>query len=233
MALSNGKPLILGEVGPPPSVELLEKQPNWASWVVWSGMVRGIAPDLKEAVKSLRLLSREDPAFWDLMKPYREACGLPPLPLEKKHAVDFSGRWLRNKYRSTTSGGGMLGGDPPFFMIVEQDDDVVFVKKYSVTEYGDDRITREEIYLDGSEMKSTTGLNAETVSTASFNEEDKNIEIHSAAKFSFGGREMQMKSSQEWALKEGDNILEVIQISPGFRGGENKSVLIFERVHIN
>ena len=69
----------------------------------------------------------------------------------------------------------MMGGEPPFFMIIEQDDGVVFVKKYSVTEYGDDQITREEINLDGSEMKSTMMMNSERVSTASLNEEEKNI----------------------------------------------------------
>lgn len=232
LALSNGKPLLLGEVGPPPAVEVLGKQPNWTSWVVWSGMVRGIVPDLKEMIKSPRLLGREDPAFHEIINPFREACGLSPLPLEKKYTVDFSGNWLKNKYRSTASG-GMTGGEPPFLMIVEQDDDVVFVKKYSMTEYGDDQITREEINLDGSEMRSTTMMNAERISTANFSEEEKSIKIQSVAKFNFGGREMEMKSSEEWTLKEGGYVLEVIQISPGFRGGENKSVLIFEKTRIN
>ena len=228
IALSNGKPLMLGEVGSPPSLEVLKKQPKWASWVVWSGMVRGIVPDLKEMVKSPKLLSQEDPVFWEVMNPFREACGLPPMPLEKKISVDFSGQWMRNEDRSTASGGGMMG-DPPFLMVVEQDDDVVFVKKYSMTEYGDDQITREEINLDGSEMRSTAMMNAEKISTADFNEEQKKIRISSSAKFNFGDREMEMNSSEEWTLQEGGNVLEIVQISPGFRGGENKSVLVFEK----
>jgi len=228
LALSNGKPMMLGEVGPPPSLDVLEKQPKWASWVVWAGMVRGIVPDLKAMVQSPRLLSREDPAYLEVMNPFRKACGLPLLQLEKKYTVDFSGQWLRNEVKSEMSGGGMMG-DPPFLMIVDQDEDTVFVKKYSMTEYEDDQITREEIMLDGSEMRSTAIMNAVVISTALFIEEEKTIQIRSSAKFNFGGRETEMKSSEAWTLKDGGDILEIVQISPGFRGGENKSVLVFEK----
>jgi hypothetical protein len=72
-------------------------------------------------------------------------------------------------------------------------------------------------------------MNSERVSSASFNEERKNIKVTSAMKFNFGGREMERTSSEEWTLKEDDEVLEVIQTSPGFRGGENKSVLFFEK----
>jgi hypothetical protein len=163
-----------------------------------------------------------------IVNPFRQARGLPPLPLEKKITVDFPGKWIRNESKSTATGSETMGEEPPFLMIVEQDDDVVFVKKYSMTEYGDDQISREEINLDGSEMKSRM-MNAERISTANLNEEERNLKITSVVKFSFGGRDREMKSSEEWSLKEGDDVLEVIQISSGFRGGENKSVLVFEK----
>lgn len=121
-----------------------------------------------------------------------------------------------------------MGEEPPFLMIVEQDDDVLFVKKYSMTEYGDDQISREEINLDGSEMKSRM-RSAERISTASLNEEERNLKITSVVKLNFGGSDMEMKSRKEWSLMEGDEVLEVIQISSGFRGGENKSVLVFKK----
>ena len=228
VVLSNGKPLMLGEVGPPPSIEVLKNQPKWTSWVVWAGMVRGIVPELKEMTKSPMLLSREDPAFLEVVNPFRKICGLHPLPLALKYPLDFSGQWILDEDRSTPSSGGMMS-DPPFLMIVEQDDNLVFVKKYSMTEYGDDQITRDEINLDGSEVRSTAMMNAESISTANFNEEVKKIKINSMAKFNFGGREMEMKSSEEWTLKDGGDVLEIVQISPGFRGGENKSVLVFEK----
>jgi hypothetical protein len=191
-------------------------------------MVRGIVADLRKMVTDSRLLGREDPAFWEVMNPYRKACGLPPLPIGRKVTVDFSGTWFRSKSKSAVSGGGM-GEDPPFMMVVEQDDDAVFVKKYAVTEYGDDRITRDEICLGVSETGSTGAMNPEKVSSASFDEKGKSIRIASTAKFNVGGREMEMKSAEEWTLKKNGKVLEVIRISPDSRGGENKSVLIFEK----
>jgi mannan endo-1,4-beta-mannosidase len=39
MALADGKPVALGEVGAPPSAEVLKSQPKWAFFMVWGGMV--------------------------------------------------------------------------------------------------------------------------------------------------------------------------------------------------
>jgi mannan endo-1,4-beta-mannosidase len=39
MALADGKPVALGEVGAPPSAEVLKNQPRWAFFMVWAGMV--------------------------------------------------------------------------------------------------------------------------------------------------------------------------------------------------
>jgi mannan endo-1,4-beta-mannosidase len=45
MALADGKPVALGEVGAPPSAEVLKSQPKWAFFMVWGGMVNErIAP---------------------------------------------------------------------------------------------------------------------------------------------------------------------------------------------
>ncbi len=228
LGLSNGKPLLLGEVGPPPSSEALGSQPRWASWVLWAGMVQGIVPDLKALAGDSRLLFLEDAAFREVVQPFREACGLPPLAPAAALAADFSGMWIRNRDRSTVSGGGMAG-DPPFLMIVEQDEDVVFVKKYSMTEYGDDQITREEIHLDGSEVPSRGAMNMERTSTAVFDEEGKSIRISSSATMQFGGRKTEMKSGETWTLKQGGGVLEIVQTAPGYRGGQNRSTLVFEK----
>ncbi|HEY9139852.1 MAG TPA: glycosyl hydrolase [Bryobacteraceae bacterium] len=39
LALADGKPITLGEVGAPPSAEVLKAQPRWAWFMVWAGMV--------------------------------------------------------------------------------------------------------------------------------------------------------------------------------------------------
>jgi len=38
--LADGKPIALGEVGRPPSAEVLQAQPKWVWFMVWAGMVR-------------------------------------------------------------------------------------------------------------------------------------------------------------------------------------------------
>lgn len=42
----------------------------------------------------------------------------------------------------------------PYRMKANQDGDLLFLKKYNIVEWGDDRISNEEINLDGSEMVS-------------------------------------------------------------------------------
>jgi len=38
LALAEGKPVALGEVGVPPSADVLRRQPLWAFFMVWAGM---------------------------------------------------------------------------------------------------------------------------------------------------------------------------------------------------
>ena len=40
-ALAGGKPLVLGEVGNPPSPAVLEAQPNWSLYVTWKILPTG------------------------------------------------------------------------------------------------------------------------------------------------------------------------------------------------
>lgn len=78
--LAGEKPMILGEVGNPPSPAVLEAQPKWALWVIWAGMFRGTPQDQMEAiVNDPRSLSLSDPAYTEAVATYRAACGLPPL----------------------------------------------------------------------------------------------------------------------------------------------------------
>ena len=81
ISLSQGKPLLFGEVGNPPVIEVFEHQPKWASWVIWAGMVRNLTKkQYLEIYNDPRMLSREDPAYWEVIAPFRKACGLPLCP---------------------------------------------------------------------------------------------------------------------------------------------------------
>jgi mannan endo-1,4-beta-mannosidase len=228
-SLAKGKPILFGEVGNPPSLEVLEKQPDWTSWVIWAGFVRSTSKkQFQEFVSSKRMLFQENPAYWEVITPYRKACGLPMLPLKEKYPVNFSGEWLLNEEKSESNGKvGSAGGNNSYKMIVDQDDDLLFVKKFSVVEWDDDKITNEEIQLDGTEMKSVF-FNSPRTSKASWDNEAKSLKINSQAKMNRGGQNIDIKSNEIWSLQDGGKVLKIVQTSTGFRGA-NTTVLIFEK----
>ena len=227
MALSQGKPIVLGEVGNPPAPDILKTQPNWAYWVIWAGMVRNLTKQQhQELVNDPRILSKEDPAYWQVINPFREACGLLLLPLKDKYPVNFSGQWLLNEEKSDAGNRGLT--NVPYKMEVDQDDELLLVRKFMIVEWGDDRITDEEIHLDGTEMRSEF-FNAPRISKAGWDEASQSIKISSTTKFERGGRTFEMNGSEEWALQEKGTELKIIQTSTSFRGGENTVTLVFEK----
>ena len=82
LKLAAGKPITLAEVGPPPSAEVLNQQPQWTWWMLWAEMV-GKGPVNNQAMRTLvdspRSLSLEDPEYIKGIAPIRAASGLPPL----------------------------------------------------------------------------------------------------------------------------------------------------------
>lgn len=59
--LAEGKPIALGEVGVPPSPEILKAQPRWAWFMVWAGMVDRQADAFRAAYSNSYMISRGDP----------------------------------------------------------------------------------------------------------------------------------------------------------------------------
>jgi mannan endo-1,4-beta-mannosidase len=94
--LSEGKPVTLGEVGNPPSTEILEKQPDWIYWIVWSGMARGTSQsDYSKLAANAHVLFFEDEAYINGIKEYRASCGFEPVKLNR--SADFTGEWRLNE----------------------------------------------------------------------------------------------------------------------------------------
>lgn len=227
--LAKGKPILLGEVGNPPTLDILEKQPNWASWVIWAGFVRNTSKkQFHELVNSKRILSQEDPAYWEVIAPYRKACGLPMLPLKEKYPVNFTGEWLLNEDKSESNGKMGLAGYSYYKMNVDQEDDLLRTKKFSIVEWTDDEISNEEILLDGSEMKSVS-FNSLRISKVSWEDGNKAFTINSQSKMNRGGQSTEVNSNESWSLQDGGHILKIVQTSPNFRGGMNTTSLIFEK----
>jgi mannan endo-1,4-beta-mannosidase len=83
LKLADGKPVTLAEVGPPPTVDILNQQPKWTWWMQWAGM-EGRAESTSNAVQALfddpRSYSLSDPGYRRAITPVRAVAGLPPLP---------------------------------------------------------------------------------------------------------------------------------------------------------
>ncbi|MBP7506696.1 MAG: hypothetical protein KA807_02640 [Prolixibacteraceae bacterium] len=148
VSLSKGKPVLLGEVGQPPLPGILDKQPLWTSWTIWADMAKDVNDDHLSMIRNdARILSKEDTAFIRLAKPYWQTCNLTALPLEDKFTdVNFSGTWILNKEKNDKR------SKSPFLLVVDRDNEILFVKKYTFSEYGEDHINYEDIYLDGKEI---------------------------------------------------------------------------------
>ena len=190
-------------------------------------MVRNLSKSQHlELVNDPRILSMEDPAYWKAMAPFREACGLDALPRVSKYPADFSGEWLFNEDLSTLGNSG--SGRVPYKMKVNQDDEILFVKKYNIVEWGDDRVTDEEIDLEGREMKSTF-FNSPRISTVSWDNESASMKISTSMTFNRGDNSMEIKSSVAWSLQKESKVLSVYQESTGFRGNEILVTLIYEK----
>jgi mannan endo-1,4-beta-mannosidase len=82
LRLAGGKPVALSEVGPPPTLDVLEKQPQWTWWMLWAEMI-DTKPAAVESMRTLvdnpRSLSLDDPEYRQGITPVRAASGLQPL----------------------------------------------------------------------------------------------------------------------------------------------------------
>ena len=230
VALAKGKPLVLGEVGNPPTPEILGRQPGWTMWVVWAGMARGTSrAEYETLLDDPRVLSLEDEAYWNAIAPLREAAGLPADDSRLIHRdedgnrVDFSGFWLIDEEKSDQGGPGA----PAHILEINQRGDTLVVKRTRLSEYEDGDVTRETVRLDGSESHSTF-MGAPKVTTAGWGKDGGAIEIESTVTFNFGGNEMKIPSSESWSLLLGGHYLTIERTSTSPRG-KTTSTAVYER----
>ncbi|HZL44535.1 MAG TPA: glycosyl hydrolase [Verrucomicrobiae bacterium] len=83
LKLAAGKPVTLAEVGPAPTLAILEQQPQWCWWMTWAGLTAG-RPNVNTnafltLVNSPRSWSLSDPGYQEAITPLRTISGLPPL----------------------------------------------------------------------------------------------------------------------------------------------------------
>jgi len=227
--LSKGKPLILGEVGSPPTLETLASQPKWTLYVIWAGMVRNtFKQQYKILVNDPRILNLEDPAYWESVASFRAACGLPPLNMETMPGLSrtgFSGEWTFDEEKSVLDNMGV--SSLPFKLGIIQKDNDLIIQRTIVLEYADDKITEEKLTVDGKENKSEF-WNSPRFITANWSEKGDTLILKSKVVFNRGGQTSEMVVNEAWYLQEQGSVLAIRQFSSSF-WGERKITLIFDR----
>jgi mannan endo-1,4-beta-mannosidase len=228
LALSEGKPVTLGEVGNPPAPEILEKQPGWVYWVVWSGMVRGTSvADYEKHTNGSRALFFEDAAYLNGITEFRRSCGLEPVKLSR--TADFSGEWRLNECESTfTRGNG--SGNVPFKLVVIHKDNKLDIKSFTVSEWSDDDINDQSLTLDGKENMSTVFMNSPRVQVANWSPEKDTLTVNSKISVKFGNNSSEIKSREVWVTQKRGKKLVIIQTNDGFMGRDpGTSKLVYDR----
>jgi mannan endo-1,4-beta-mannosidase len=225
VVLSKGKPLVLGEVGNPPSPEILSRQPKWSYWVIWAGMVRNI---LKKQYKILTgdsgVLWLEDPDYRSAIAPYRSVCGLPPLPALLKEPVDFTGRWIFNEEGSSLDNFG--AGNLPDEIVVVQKEKSLNVRKTFIQETDEDRKT-EEVLIIGAET-GTSAASLPQLTKTSLSENGDTLSIETKTTMKRGNQSFENITSEKWYLSENRQHLSVRQTSSSFRGKRN-IILVYDK----
>ncbi len=216
VALSNGKPLLFGEVGQPPLVPVIDKQPLWTSWVIWAGMAKDMSDEHLAMLKDPRVLSQDDPTFWEILNPYRKTCALPLLPLNDEFtSLELEGTWIldpaKNDKRSRA----------PFLLVIDRDKEVLFVKQYQTEEYGEDKISFIDLLLDGGEIVyKNPGFIEKTKST--WNGKNKAVEVQTLSIRQMGNTAIETKKSEQWKCSSDGKTL-IITLSAPDRSGEKKT----------
>lgn len=225
VALSKGKPVVLGEVGNPPGLEVLKNQPRWGYWVVWAGMVRNTSKKQYQLLlQDPRVLSLDDPAYCEVMLPFRQACGLSALPVETR-PVDFSGTWVLNEEKCVLDNFGV--GNQAYKMEITQKENSLGVRRHFIVEWADDRIAEETLTLDGKEIKSEF-FNSPRVATVNWSAGGEALLVESRVTFNRRGQISEMVTRETWSVRERGQILSIQQVSSSFRG-ERKITLVFEK----
>ena len=225
LALSQGKPIALGEVGNPPSPEILAAQPRWVYWVVWAGMVRGTSrADYERLAGDPRVLFLEDPAYLEGTKPYRQASGLAPLVINR--SADFSGTWRLNEYESKAPGFELLS--VPSRLVVAQRGDTLRVQSAIILEWADDEVTAETLTLDGRDNVSPGFDHGRRVQNASFAAARDTLTIATRIAYVSGGRLAETRSTDVWTMRRHGQQLVIVRTTEA-PGGPVATVRVYDK----
>ncbi len=225
LVLSKGKPITLGEVGSPPSPEIMNTQPKWSYWIIWAGMVRNTTKKQYQALLSdPRVIGLDDPAYINAINPFRASLGMPLLPSNKP--ANFSGEWMLNEDKSMPGNSG--AGNLAYRLKIRQTANEFAIQKSYIEEWTDDRVTTEKLGLNGEESKSEV-FGGARITTANLSVGRDTLIIKSNGTFNRGGQISKIVTLENWTLQHHGNSLSITQTSTSPQG-ERKAVLIYDKV---
>lgn len=222
--LAKGKPLALGEVGVPPTLDILKNQPEWTLYVIWSGMTKNTSKAQYESfVEDPFVLFREDAAYAQLVHPLRVASGMPAL--SEVHAADFSGLWILNEYESNIE--RAFDDTPPHKMNIIQIEKDLAVEFYTEVEWDDDQLTKQLIKGDGSDMIIKV-FNTPKTQNANWSVGKDTLTIVSKVSFNWGGTANEVTGKEVWKLRKLGKQLVIEQTTKSNRG-ESVSLRVYDK----
>jgi mannan endo-1,4-beta-mannosidase len=225
--LAQGKPLALAEVGNPPAPEIMEKQPLWTYYAIWSGMVRNTTKKQYGVVmNSGRMLGLNDAAYVDVTAAYRKACGLPPVHVELPSG-DFTGTWVLNEEASKF--GPMGAGFSPARLVISHEGNLLTVRSTIIRESTDDETAEAKYLLDGTESESEFRKSPRTT-VARMSGDGSTITMDSTTALVWGPPGFKMKSQETWTLANQGDRLSIHTIMDSFRGpGKMEQTFVYDR----
>jgi mannan endo-1,4-beta-mannosidase len=219
LALSEGKPMVLGEVGNPPNPEILENQPLWAYYSVWAGMVRNTSKKQYDVLlNNKRFLFQEDKSYIECAEAYRKACNLPPLLVDTTNSVNLSGNWVFNEEKSSIGNSG--AASLPYKISIVQQGNTIRIFKTFVPEFVDNRVDTLKLTTDGSEYHSLN-WNSPMKTTANWTLGNDTLKIKMIVTFTHDNQSTDYISNENWYLTELKRTLCVEQHSNSFWGSRD------------
>jgi hypothetical protein len=226
VALSNGKPIVLGEVGNPPTLEILDNQPKWTYYVTWAGMVRNtLKKQYDILMNDPRILSQEDSMYRKIIAPYRLACGLPPLQLNPHSSSKFNGTWIFNEDKSQLDHYG--ASNIPFKLDIVMDRNELKIQRTNILEYADNKISEEVLKTDGSENVSEF-WNLPKITIAQVSKDGDTLWINSKVTIAWDEKTIEMLTKEVWTLDEQGKELHISQYSKSL-WGEQTITMVFKK----
>ena len=230
-ALSKGKPMVLGEVGNPPTPDILNTQPKWSYYVTWAGMVRNTAKkEYNVLINDPRVINKENKAYLDAVAPFRKTCGLRPLEevLAEKGKQDYSGTWVFNEEKSKLDNWGV--SFLPYKLNIKQQENTLILEKVFIVEWDDDRVRTDTLSLDGEEHKTLADYwNAPQIMTANWSENEDTLMIETKITFNRGGQSSESITKESWQLHDKEDIL-INKYYSKSRWGERNITMVFDKL---